>query len=424
MSVTRRQFLSQMALGLAAAVVGPGIGYASAPPAQAPAPARLAATGAARQLHDAHHLAWVWQFATDGEPDRVRGVLAEHGLGVVLKSHDGTNWMADYDASRHAVNGASQLERLVAFFESAGVPVHAWCVLKGREPKREAVMCAEVLEAGARSMTLDVEPHEGFWTATAEEAKVFGEELRRRQPNAWLSVSIDPRPWHLTRIPLREFASFSNVLSPQFYWESYNTPYNSQYFARHGTPAADSGITPAFLVQALRPLLAGYGLPIHPKGEGSSDPAKWHNFMENALAEGADAVSVWRFGVTPASIWQLLRDNPPLLPAIYTVQPGDTLSSLAAQWQTTVPAIMERNGLQNPNFLRVGQQLVLPGRANGPQRADAEVYMVQPGDTLSILAKRWNTTVSSIADLNRLSNPNQIQAGMQLQLPHGQTGTR
>ena len=47
-----------------------------------------------------NHLAWVWQFSQDGSKEEMRGVLAEHGLGVALKTHDGTDWMARYDPSR------------------------------------------------------------------------------------------------------------------------------------------------------------------------------------------------------------------------------------------------------------------------------------------------------------------------------------
>lgn len=168
MSVTRRQFLSSMAFGLAAATAGTGFGRWQMPVAEA-----SAAAGRARQLQDAHHLAWVWQFSRDGSPDAIRGMLADHGLGVSLKSHDGVTWMSQYDKSPHAVSGPDQMARLVEYFESAGVPVHAWCVLKGQDPRREAAMAAEVLAAGARSMSLDVEPHQGFWTATPQQARII-----------------------------------------------------------------------------------------------------------------------------------------------------------------------------------------------------------------------------------------------------------
>ena len=45
---------------------------------------------------------------------------------------------------------------------------------------------------------------------------------------------------------------------------------------------------------------------------------------------------------------------------IYVVQPGDTLSSLAEDFGTTVEEIMAANGLTDPNTLALGQVLIIP----------------------------------------------------------------
>jgi LysM repeat protein len=42
------------------------------------------------------------------------------------------------------------------------------------------------------------------------------------------------------------------------------------------------------------------------------------------------------------------------------VQPGETLSSIARQYRVTSQAIMEANGLEDPNLLEVGQELIIP----------------------------------------------------------------
>ena len=150
-----------------------------------------------------HHLAWVWQFSTDGEPNAIGAKLRENGLGILLKTHDGVTWMSEYDTSKYAVTGQPQVQVLANYFEGAGVPFHAWCVLHGTDPIEEARMAAAVLLSGARSLFLDVEPHSGFWRGTPQDALRFGEELRRLAPNAHVVLSIDARPWLRDAIPLQ-----------------------------------------------------------------------------------------------------------------------------------------------------------------------------------------------------------------------------
>ena len=79
--------------------------------------------------------------------------------------------------------------------------------------------------------------------------------------------------------------------------------------------------------------------------------------------------SVWlRRGVTVALAVVLLV----LLPVaawgdtVYVVQPGDSLSAIAAQYKTTVAAIAQANGISNVNLIYAGQRLTIPTSAGGP----------------------------------------------------------
>jgi len=103
----------------------------------------------------------------------------------------------------------------------------------------------------------------------------------------------------------------------------------------------------------------------------------------------------------------------------YTVQPGDTLSGIAARHGSTVDAIARANGISNPDFIQVGQQLSIPGAGGSApaQAPSAQSYTVQPGDTLSGIAARHGSTVSAIAQANGISNPDFIQVGQQLSIP-------
>lgn len=108
----------------------------------------------------------------------------------------------------------------------------------------------------------------------------------------------------------------------------------------------------------------------------------------------------------------------------YTVQPGDTLYSIALRYGTTVDALVAFNGLANPSLIYVGQVLLVPGGQPQPP-ADTQVYIVQPGDTLFSIAWRYGTTVAELTRINNIANPWFIYVGQSLLIPaKGESDTR
>lgn len=97
----------------------------------------------------------------------------------------------------------------------------------------------------------------------------------------------------------------------------------------------------------------------------------------------------------------------------YTVQSGDTLSGIAAQYGTSWQQLASDNGIADPNIIYPGQVLAINGSAPAPA---AQTYMVQPGDTLSGIASAYGTSWQHLADINGIGNPDMIYPGQVLRV--------
>jgi len=102
-------------------------------------------------------------------------------------------------------------------------------------------------------------------------------------------------------------------------------------------------------------------------------------------------------------------------PAYHVVQWGENLTRIARRYGTTVWTIAQANSLWDINYIRIGQVLLIP--ISGPTPGHGRVYVVQPSDTLSAIAWRFGTTVWAIAQVNGIWNPNLIYIGQRLYIP-------
>ncbi|MGQ0604727.1 MAG: LysM peptidoglycan-binding domain-containing protein [Anaerolineales bacterium] len=95
----------------------------------------------------------------------------------------------------------------------------------------------------------------------------------------------------------------------------------------------------------------------------------------------------------------------------YVVRPGDRLQRIAVWYGVTMTAIRNANGLSG-DVLRVGRTLTIPNPTRRPI-----AYTVQPGDTLISLAARFETTVEALQISNDMGKGETILAGLNLIIP-------
>jgi LysM repeat protein len=136
--------------------------------------------------------------------------------------------------------------------------------------------------------------------------------------------------------------------------------------------------------------------------------------------------------------------------AYHVVQPGQTLFCIGRGYHVNPWSIAQANYITNPNYLRVGQTLVIPygpywyvpgptctpqsGQypppqpppgpppppcGQGPSCGCTTYHVVKCGETLYSISLMYGTTVQAIAAANGIANPNYIRVGQQLCIPGG-----
>jgi LysM repeat protein len=101
---------------------------------------------------------------------------------------------------------------------------------------------------------------------------------------------------------------------------------------------------------------------------------------------------------------------------MYTLAQGDTLGLLAKRFNTTVDSILALNQMTNPDVVSVGQQLKIPGE-KPPELGGYARYTVQAGDTLSSIARTYNISLAELQNINGITNPDVVTPGQVLKVP-------
>ncbi len=106
-------------------------------------------------------------------------------------------------------------------------------------------------------------------------------------------------------------------------------------------------------------------------------------------------------------------------PTEYTIVAGDILGQIADRFRVPLEALMEVNGITDPDQIQVGQVLKIPNPSRqvpgGTGRPDS--YTVQDGDTLQGIADRFDIDIDALQRANGIEDPDAIFPGVVLELP-------
>ncbi len=123
--------------------------------------------------------------------------------------------------------------------------------------------------------------------------------------------------------------------------------------------------------------------------------------------------------VPVAPVQPTIIPTPQFITITYTVQPGETLRSIARKYNTTAEAIMQANHLTSLVIYAV-QKLLIPvppaGAPTPTPRRHPVVHVVQPGEYLELIADHYGVTVRAIKDANKLTS-DLIHPGQKLVIP-------
>jgi len=100
---------------------------------------------------------------------------------------------------------------------------------------------------------------------------------------------------------------------------------------------------------------------------------------------------------------------------VYIVQPGDTLSFIASRFNVAINDLMAANPSLDPNLLAEGQQIIIPGLEGVSGVLETEI--ISFGDSLRSLSRRTQVADEQLKKLNRLVSPTELYVGTSLIIP-------
>ena len=119
-----------------------------------------------------------------------------------------------------------------------------------------------------------------------------------------------------------------------------------------------------------------------------------------------------KFQDMPTEEITIPADETPTEYITYKIKKGDTLSEIAKKYGTTVSTLASINNIKDVNKIYGGDTIKIP-----TTNSSYIEYTIKKGDTLSEIAKKYGTTVKKLQSINGIKNANKIYAGDTIKIP-------
>lgn len=100
---------------------------------------------------------------------------------------------------------------------------------------------------------------------------------------------------------------------------------------------------------------------------------------------------------------------------VYIVQSGDNLTSIAVKFGVSLNSLIEANHISDPNALRVGDRIVIPGLEG--VRGILVTRIVPLGENITSISRKYQLPMELLTRLNRITSPSEVYAGVELIVP-------
>lgn len=110
--------------------------------------------------------------------------------------------------------------------------------------------------------------------------------------------------------------------------------------------------------------------------------------------------------IVAMSLFVLMLSSPGAEDLIHVLQKGETLYGVSKKYNVSPSALMSFNNIDDPAKLKAGQKLKIPN-----------AYTVQKGDTVYGVARKLNVPVDELMSANKLTNDSRLKSGDTLYIP-------